>query len=762
DRAYIGYRANALDVSDFIVNWSDNSVGGAGAAGPDNLIFNFTSLNGSSPNGIDGNQVNGREIMRLTGYGNIGVGPRFNNTQVPAPGAMGQPQSLFHISNFNDWASWMQIGNETTGGVASDGLRIGITGTIPLYNNPLFANINMPSAGAEQIAMIYQQESKPLLFSTGASTDQFQGNNSTQERLRIQSAGTITQTSPNGAAYAVYNPGAVNTNFTRIAISHDPSNPLTRPLSLLHMGYNTAVLPLNGWRNWMDIGTLITTNTDNMYVGLKDGQNGVTDAVINWGDDPASPGGPDLLRFIFTQNPVGGTVSSTPNGLEIARMYSNGNEGRMGIGSFDLLGLLPQNTLHINSPAANPTTNAGGTSGLRFEDLTTATTPIANPGQGVLAVDANGNVIYVNGASNFGNYCNSLNPTSLTGDYQIDMANNSIFFKNGKNIMMGEVSCGNLAPARLYLRYSNPQYYPTVTEGLRIETNLIQPNITASFRNTLGTGAAIRTDGDIHCNGEGLSIAGWNLFSDSLVKQNVQNLENCSDIIGQLRPVSFYFDTLNPYGFRFSNRKNYGFIAQEVEQILPELVKTTSFPEEIDSAGNIIYPATTIKSVNYNSLIGILTEGIQEQQATIDSLSGIITEQDSINKHLQEQINSLYDMIAECCKNRSMEQGQNNNPSPNIRTIELRDEQSIVLDQNVPNPFAEQTTISYLFPENVNKAQILFYNQDGKLINSTNLNPIAGRGQINVFANDLSNGIYNYTLVVDGKIIATKKMIKQQ
>ncbi|MBX7095668.1 MAG: hypothetical protein K1X56_13185, partial [Flavobacteriales bacterium] len=41
DRAYIGYRANALDVSDFIVNWSDNLVGGVVA--PDNMIFNFLS-----------------------------------------------------------------------------------------------------------------------------------------------------------------------------------------------------------------------------------------------------------------------------------------------------------------------------------------------------------------------------------------------------------------------------------------------------------------------------------------------------------------------------------------------------------------------------------------------------------------------------------------------------------------------------------------------------------------------------------------------
>lgn len=93
--------------------------------------------------------------------------------------------------------------------------------------------------------------------------------------------------------------------------------------------------------------------------------------------------------------------------------------------------------------------------------------------------------------------------------------------------------------------------------------------------------------------------------------------------------------------------------------------------------------------------------------------------------------------------------------------VDLKDGQSIVLDQNVPNPFAEQTTINYFLPENVSKAQILFYNAQGKLIQSTELTQ-KGKGQLNVFASDLTNGIYTYTLVVDGKIIETKKMMKQQ
>ena len=36
-----------------------------------------------------------------------------------------------------------------------------------------------------------------------------------------------------------------------------------------------------------------------------------------------------------------------------------------------------------------------------------------------------------------------------------------------------------------------------------------------------------------------------------------------------------------------------------------------------------------------------------------------------------------------------------------------------------------------------------------------------GKGALNVFAQDLTNGIYTYTLVVNGKIIEPKKMVKQ-
>jgi hypothetical protein len=73
--------------------------------------------------------------------------------------------------------------------------------------------------------------------------------------------------------------------------------------------------------------------------------------------------------------------------------------------------------------------------------------------------------------------------------------------------------------------------------------------------------------------------------------------------------------------------------------------------------------------------------------------------------------------------------------------------------------YAEQTTITYNLPESVTKAQLLFYDATGKLIKAVDLTG-RGNGQINVFANDLSNGIYSYALVVDGQIADTKRMVK--
>lgn len=277
-----------------------------------------------------------------------------------------------------------------------------------------------------------------------------------------------------------------------------------------------------------------------------------------------------------------------------------------------------------------------------------------------------------------------------------------------------------------------------------------------------GTGAnyAGYFNGDVYINGGATSGTGYVIASDQNLKTHIEPISNALSTINHIEAKSFYYDTLNTNNLKLSSKKQYGVIAQQVETVLPELVSATTKPADIDTTGVIIHPAYTFKAVNYNAFIGLLIKGMQEQQAKIDSVMNDNHRQDSINTSLQNQLNTLSGIINTCCNNRSMQLNNSNTaPSGTSIDVDLKDVHSIVLDQNVPNPFAEQTTISYFLPDNITRAQMFFYNAQGRLIQTVELKE-KGKGQLNVFANDLTNGIYTYTLIVDGKIFGTKKMVK--
>ena len=88
--------------------------------------------------------------------------------------------------------------------------------------------------------------------------------------------------------------------------------------------------------------------------------------------------------------------------------------------------------------------------------------------------------------------------------------------------------------------------------------------------------------------------------------------------------------------------------------------------------------------------------------------------------------------------------------------VNLNDEESI-LTQNSPNPFNEQTVITYFIPENTGNAEIQFFNENGSLIKSVAIEK--GEGSITVHATNLRKGTYTYSLVADGRVIESKKMI---
>jgi hypothetical protein len=85
---------------------------------------------------------------------------------------------------------------------------------------------------------------------------------------------------------------------------------------------------------------------------------------------------------------------------------------------------------------------------------------------------------------------------------------------------------------------------------------------------------------------------------------------------------------------------------------------------------------------------------------------------------------------------------------------------AILLDQNVPNPFTEKTSISYSLPEDVAEAQIVFSDVRGRVVKTVVLEQ-RGEGELTAYTATLNKGFYTYSIVVDGKVIDTKRMIRQ-
>ena len=98
-----------------------------------------------------------------------------------------------------------------------------------------------------------------------------------------------------------------------------------------------------------------------------------------------------------------------------------------------------------------------------------------------------------------------------------------------------------------------------------------------------------------------LNATSFNSLSDVFSKENIKTLDNAISKILMMRGVSFTW--------KGTEDKSIGLIAQEVEQIIPEVVSTSE---------------DGIKSVSYDSIIGLLIEGIKEQQQTIEQMKNSI------------------------------------------------------------------------------------------------------------------------------------------
>jgi hypothetical protein len=137
-------------------------------------------------------------------------------------------------------------------------------------------------------------------------------------------------------------------------------------------------------------------------------------------------------------------------------------------------------------------------------------------------------------------------------------------------------------------------------------------------------------NGDVQVNGNLNYSGSLNNTSDRKLKENITPIQNAVDVLMALQPASYTFKGNGSYnGLTLSEGLHYGLIAQEVERVLPSLVKDNvhmyETVEEVptrgpDSQFDVVTREMNYKSLNYTELIPFLIKAVQEQQKEIDLL----------------------------------------------------------------------------------------------------------------------------------------------
>ena len=229
--------------------------------------------------------------------------------------------------------------------------------------------------------------------------------------------------------------------------------------------------------------------------------------------------------------------------------------------------------------------------------------------------------------------------------------------------------------------------------------------------NTIFPSEKLSVNGNIICTGAYLP-------SDSRFKKDIKMIENGIDLIKKINIYTYNYkqdiykterkDSLgNRERYEFPTNKQYGVIAQELKEILPEAVK-------IDAAG--------YHNVNYITLIPVLIQSIKDQQRDLDNLKNQLAISNAQSKLNQNTTN----LVAGSITNIS------------------------------PNPTTNNINVTYEIKQNIISCNIIIFDLNGNTLSNNNCNVAIGLNTQSINVSNLANGNYYVGLVINGQIIDSK------
>ncbi len=207
----------------------------------------------------------------------------------------------------------------------------------------------------------------------------------------------------------------------------------------------------------------------------------------------------------------------------------------------------------------------------------------------------------------------SAGQTPVTGS-DLDMNGNKVLFANvypttgdlpsattyhGMFAHVHATGKGYFAHAGNWVELANQSDIPTVPTNVSDLTN-DAGYVTTDTNTTYTAGNGLTLSGTEflmsgNYTGSFTATGDVTAYSDKRLKRNIETITNAVDTVSKLRGVNYEKD----------GRNSTGVIAQEVEEVLPQVVHTA--PDGM-------------KSVAYGNIVGILIEAIKEQQKEIEEL----------------------------------------------------------------------------------------------------------------------------------------------
>jgi hypothetical protein len=228
--------------------------------------------------------------------------------------------------------------------------------------------------------------------------------------------------------------------------------------------------------------------------------------------------------------------------------------------------------------------------------------------------------------------------------------------------------------------------------------------------------------------------------ADSRTRRELRPLPYGLREILQLRPRAFveYPAWWEPNGtlrLGTNGTSSIGLLGEEVKEVIPEAARRPLAPE------------FNFWQVDYTKLVPVLVRAIQEQQ---EQLRARTEEVEALRRELAELQRQLDDLRQQ--RMRHSDGHRYAEPTPGINTADA------LLGQNIPNPHDGTTAIPCYVPSGVSRAELVITDASGRIVRIIGVSTRDAWTSVTLDMNDFATGSYEYRLLLDGRVVASRIM----